>query len=49
MTGVAPDSLPAFPNDNVDAATQAKLRSAAAETVPAHSPRTACAADAPGR
>ena len=49
MTGVAPDTLPAFPNVNVDDATQAKLRSAAAETVLAYSPRTGCAADAPGR
>ena len=49
MTGVAPDTLPAFPNVNVDAATQAKLRSAAAETVLAYSPRTGCPADAPGR
>jgi len=45
MTGVAPDTLPAFPNVNVEAATQAKLRSAAAETVLAYSPRAGCATD----
>ena len=49
MTGVAPDTLPAFGGSNVDPAAQANLRSAAAETVLAYSPRTGCPADAPGR
>ena len=49
MTGVSPATLPAFPNVDVDAATQAKLRSAASATVLAYSTRTGCPADAPGR
>ena len=49
MTGVAPDTLPTFADVNVDAATQGKLRSAAAETVLAYSPRTGCPGDAPSR
>ena len=49
MTGVAPDTLPTLAGFNVDAATQAKLRSVAAETVLAYSPRMGCPADSVGR
>lgn len=48
MTGVAPDTLPVIPNTGIDAITQAKLRSVAAETVRTTSTRTGCPGDAVG-
>jgi hypothetical protein len=48
MTGVAPDTLPAITGFDIDAATQARLRSVAAETVLAYSPRMGCPSDPVG-
>lgn len=45
MTGLSPGSLPNIEGFGVDAAAQAKLRAAAAETVLAYSPRAGCPAD----
>jgi hypothetical protein len=45
MTGTAPDTLPLLPIPGVDAATQALLRTIAAETVLAYAPRQWCPAD----
>jgi hypothetical protein len=45
MTGVAPDQLPAIEGFGVDAATQAVLRAAAADTVRAWPPRQYCPGD----
>jgi hypothetical protein len=45
MTGVAPDQLPAIEGYGVDAATQARLRAAAADTVRAWPPRQYCPGD----
>ena len=48
MTNVTPTDLPAIAQTGVDAGTQAKLRTVAAETVLAYSPRTGCPGDPPG-
>ena len=45
MTGMPPDSLPEFPQLDVPAAVQARLRAAAAETALAYAPRQWCPAD----
>ena len=45
MTGLAPDQLPALPIEGVEAAVQAQLRRAAADTVMVHRPRQWCPAD----
>jgi hypothetical protein len=45
MTGVAPEQLPVIENFGVDAATQASLRAAAADTVRAWPPRQYCPGD----
>jgi hypothetical protein len=45
MTGAPPDTLPSVAAEGVDAATQSRLRSVAAETVAAHPPRQWCPGD----
>ncbi|QJR14597.1 hypothetical protein [Usitatibacter palustris] len=45
MTGTSPDTLPFLPGLNVTEEMQARLRSAAAETVLAYAPRQFCPAD----